>query len=237
MHAADKQTISPVASPIKAMGEVGKLSNAELDELKIVYAGMENREVLNAFRDLRTKLVRMSGGKNFVCLVTSAVPNGGASYVSMNLSAAIALDAAKTSVWMDCNLYEPSVDKYLGLDVELGITDFLSGPNVRVEDIVYASGVPRMRVVPVGTHSESGAEYFSSQKMKEFIVSLKARYSDRYIIIDAPPITSSAESLILSSLCDMAILVVPYGKVNQATLESSINAISPDKLAGVVFNN
>ena len=237
MHAADSNVISAVASPIKAMEEVGKLSNAEMDELKIVYAGMENREALNAFRDLRTKLLRMSGGKNFVCLVTSAVPNGGSSFVSMNLSASIALDVAKTSVWMDCNLYEPAADKYLGLDVEMGITDFLSGSDVRIEDIVYATGVPRMRVVPVGTHSESGAEYFSSEKMKEFIASLKARYTDRFIIIDAPPITSSAESLILSSLCDMAVLVVPYGKVNQAVLESSINAISPDKLAGIVFNN
>ena len=49
-------------------------------------------------------------------------------------------------------------------------TDTTSTAPIDVEDIIYASGIPRLRVIPVGSHCESGAEYFSSQKMQHFLV-------------------------------------------------------------------
>jgi Mrp family chromosome partitioning ATPase len=181
--------------------------------------------------------MQRSKGKNFICLVTSLCDGGGSSFVAMNLAAAVALDKTKTSLLVDCNLYDPSVDRLLGVEADYGLTDFLDEPQLQVQDIIYASGVPRMRLIPVGSNRERGAEHFSSQRMGQFVDGIKARYADRFVFVDAPPIASSAEAKILAGLCDMVVLVVPYGKVSEQQMNQGISMVAEDKLAGVVFNN
>lgn len=223
---------------IKGMAEVHELSTEELDNLKILHAGMLNRKVLNAFRELRVKLLQKSKGDNFVCLVSSLCERGGGgSYVATNLAAAFALDKAKTSVLVDCDLYAPSLDRLLNVDAVHGVTDYLDDYDLDVQDIIYASGVPRMRVVPIGSNRERGAEHFSSERMDAFIKAMKVRYPDRFIIIDAPPILNSAETRILADLCDMAVLVLPYGKVSSEQVQAGVGVVDKSKLAGIVFNN
>lgn len=222
---------------ISEMSEIRELGDDELDEHKILRSGMKNKQVLNAFRDLRTQLMQKAEGGNFTCLVSSLCENGGGSFVSTNLAAVIALDKTKTSLLIDCNLYDPSVERLLGVSVDHGITDYLDESDLGIQHIIYASGVKRMRVVPIGSNRERGAEHFSSEKMAAFIQSVSARYSDRFIILDAPPILTSAETKILADLCDIVVLVVPYGRVTEQQIQSGISKIAKEKLAGVVFNN
>ena len=224
-------------SQINHMTELREFSGHELDELKILHSGMADRRVLNAFRDLRTKLLQRSQHNNFICMVTSLGEGGGASYVSANLAAAFALDKSKTSLLIDCNLYDPSVDKLLSMDAEYGVTDFLDNGDLDVQDIIYASGIPRLRGIPIGGNRERGAEHFSSLRMNLFIQNIKTRYPDRFIIADAPSINTSAEARILADLCDLVVLVVPYGKVTSSQILSGIERIDKNKLAGLVFNN
>lgn len=223
---------------IQAMAEISELATVELDHLKILHSTMQNHQVLNAFRELRVKLLQKSQGENFVCLVSSlADSEGGSTYVATNLAAAIALDKTKTSLLIDCDLYAPSLDKMFGIESNYGVTDYLDDDELSPEDIIYASGVPRMRIMPIGSNRERGAEHFSSERMKTLIDSVKQRYSDRFIVIDAPPIISSAETRILADLCDMAVLVLPYGKVTNEQVQAGVSVVQKEKLAGLVFNN
>ena len=41
----------------------------------------------------------------------------------------------------------------------------------------------------------------------------------------------------LVQLCDMAVVVVPYGKVTGSQVAESLKAIPKEKLAGLVVNN
>lgn len=222
---------------IKQMGEIALLTDAELVQNKIVYSAMKERHMLNAFRELRTKLLQKNKGKNFICLVSSLSHSGGASYVALNLAAVLALDKSKTSLLIDCNLYDPSLDSLFSFGDVDGVTDFIENVGLEVKDIIYASGIPRLRVIPVGSNREAGAEHYASPRMSEFISSIKDRYDDRFIIVDAPPILSSAETRILAELCDFSVLVLPYGKVSKANIDAGVSVIGKDKLAGIVFNN
>lgn len=224
-------------SQIRQMGEIALLSEDELIQNKIVYPGTKDRTLLNAFRELRTSLLQKNHNRNFICLVSSLSAGGGASYVALNLAAAFALDKTKTSLLVDCNLYGPGVESVLDIGNVDGVTDFIENPEIEVKDIVYASGIPRLRVIPVGSNREAGAEHYASERMAEFFTSIKSRYDDRFILVDAPPILSSAETRILADLCDMVVLVLPYGKVSQAQIEAGVGVIDKDKLAGIVFNN
>lgn len=222
---------------IRRMSEVGRLTEDELNQFKIIHSGMPERQVLNAFRELRTKLVQQAGGKNFICLVSSLCEGGGASYVALNLAATFALDQSKTALLIDCNLYSPGVDHLLKMEGAEGVTDFLDDPELDIKDIIYASGIPRLRVIPVGSNREAGAEHYSSERMADFIKAIKSRYNDRFIIVDAPSVLSSVETRILADLCDMAVLVVPYGKISPSEVQAGVDVISKNKFAGLVFNN
>lgn len=222
---------------IRQMAEVRPLSREELDERKIIHAAMQNREVLNVFRELRTLLLQRAGKQNFVVLVSSVAPQGGGSFVSLNLAAAFSLDHAKTSLLVDCNLYDPSVDKLLYVEPEYGLTEYLENPDLEVDDIIYASGLPRMRIIPAGHSYMTGAESYASSRMEGFLASVRQRYPDRYVVLDAPPIGASAETKILTDLCDYVLLVVPYGKVSQDQINAALEAVPEQKLIGMVFNN
>jgi len=231
-------SIEPVLNThINKMGEVDRFSSDELERLKIVNSGMQNIKILNVFRELRTQLLKKSEKKNFVCMVTSINSGGGASYVATNLASVFALDKAKTSMLIDANLYAASLDQLIIGDAVSGITDYLSDSGLNIKDVVYATGVPRLRVVPIGGNSEGAAEYFSSEKMHQFIDEIRTRYTDRYIFIDAPPVIDSSEARILTEISDMVVIVVPHAGATKEEVESAINIVGKDKIVGIVYNN
>jgi len=235
-HPERREGVSTL-SEINRMGEVDCFSTEELDRLKIINGSMQSSKMLNIFRELRTQLLKANKKNNFVCMVTSISPNGGGSYVATNLASVFALDKAKTSMLIDTNLYDPSLSKLVIGETKAGITDYLADTSTNIKDIVYATGIPRLRVIPVGSYSEGAAEYFSSDKMLHFIDEIRSKYSDRYIFIDSPPITESSEARILSEIADIVILVVPHGRATYEQVDSAVQIIGKDKLSGLVYNN
>ncbi len=223
---------------IHDMAEVRQFTDQEMRHKKILYRDTNNKQLLNVFRGLRTKLHKRARGRNYVCMVTSIVSGGGATYIANNLAAAIALDKLKSAMILDCNIYSPSAHNLMTTDHQNGLTDFLSTENLRVEEIVYATGIPRVRAIPVGDNRDGGAELFSNKRMRIFLEEVRNRYDDRFIIIDAPPIMDfPAEAQILSDLSDFTLVVVPSGKVTDQQVRSVMSGIAPEKLAGPVFNN
>lgn len=223
---------------IAKMSEVHNFSSPDLDNLKVLHQGTSNENTLKIFRELRTQLYTRAGSKNFVCLVTSVCPNGGASYTTSNLAAAIALDKSKTSVVVDCNFYAPSMDTLLSAEANVGLTDYLSIQEMGIEFVLYASGIKRLRIIPAGSNTHGATEKLSSSKMAAFLRELKARYPDRYIIIDSPSVGDfSADVRILAQMCDFVVLVVPYGKVTDNEVKAAVDILGEKRVAGVVFNN
>lgn len=221
---------------ITKMSEPRWLMPNELEAKRIIYPEMGNRDVADVFRELRTKLLQVSDHSNFVTMITSVIPKGGSSFVALNLATAFSFDEAKTALLIDCNLRNPSIDKLLELDFDYGLTDFLEDRDLQINDIIYSSGIQRLRVIPVGQSRET-SEFYTSVRMRSFLNVVRQRYPDRFIIIDAPSISNSADARILAELCDFAILVVPYGRVTEKQIITASNEIGRDKLAGVVLNN
>jgi exopolysaccharide/PEP-CTERM locus tyrosine autokinase len=222
---------------IHEMAEIRLLETKELSARKMIYPGMQQREVLNAFREIRTKLLQQSPKDNFVLLVSSICAEGGASFVSVNMAISFALAENKTALVIDCNLYDPSISDLLVADPDYGLTDYLEDPELDIDDIIYSSGIPRLRVIPVGGKRESATEFFTGERMRQFINSVKKRYPDRYIILDVAPLSASTDARILVDVCDYAVLVVPGGKTTESQILAGVDAVSRDKLAGIVFNN
>ena len=230
----DKYVIS---KQISRMKEPRILSPDDLDQRRIIHPESQDRNAVNRFRELRTRLLELSSGNNFSLLVTSAAEGGGASFVALNLAAAFAFDHTKTALVIDCNLREPALHGMLDLTPDMGLTDFLEDADMDIATIIYPTGIKRLRLIPAGSRRESAAEFFTSFRMRQFMHAIRRRYPDRFVIIDAPAITDSPDARILSELCDYTLLVLPHARVSESQAIRAASAIQPNKLAGVVINN
>jgi len=231
--AVDKYVIS---KQIVRMQEPRRLTADDLDERRIIYPESKNRALVNRFRSLRTKLLELAGGNNFTMVVSGASEGAGSSFVALNLAAAFAFDQSKTALIIDCNLREPTLHSALDILPEAGLTDFLDDPDYDIARILYPTGIPRLRLIPAGSRRETPGEFFTSFRMKQFLMAVRRRYPDRFVILDTAPISDSPDARILADLCDYAMLVVPHGKITPAAAENAATAFDPEKFVGAVIN-
>lgn len=220
---------------ITEMAEIPRLQPAELDRLGIVHPLMPRPEVLAQFQSLLGKLVERTDGRNFVVGVYPVVPGAGASFVSINLAATIALDHHRTALQIEGGPGSPILNALLMLPPDYGLNDFLADPAMDVESIIYSSRVPRLRVIPFGRmHAET--RLLHSAGMQHLIEVARARYSDRFIVLDVPANTAPESLRRLALWCDFFVLVVPYGGASIAQLRAAAEAVGRERVAGVVLN-
>jgi Mrp family chromosome partitioning ATPase len=73
--------------------------------------------------------------------------------------------------------------------------------------------------------------------MRTMIDSLRGRYHDRYLILDAPSVKNSPDARILSDLADLVVVVAGYGRDTPTAIAEAAGGFDPQKLAGVVFDH
>jgi protein-tyrosine kinase len=228
------RTVTPA---ISRMAEPWQLSEADRADARIIFPEMKDARVINAFRTIRTKIIERCGSDNGVILVTSTAPDAGSSFMALNIAVAFTLDESKTALLVDCNLRDDEYDPLMSPDMNYGLTDYLESDTINLEQVIHPVGIERLRLIPAGRKSEIPTEQLGSQRMKKMLADVKARYPDRYIILDAAAVTESADARVLMDACDVVVLVVPYGMSTEAQVWSAANAIEESKFLGVVFNN
>lgn len=237
---ADSRDHLPQSLPgneISLMAEPRALVPQQLEERRLIHRDASSRVQSDTFRELRTHLLGLANGGNFTTLVVAVSPRCGGSFVARNLAAAFALDESKTSLLLDCNLRYPDQHKALGVAADNGgLVDFLDQPSQGIAAKIYATGVPRLRLIPAGGAREDGSEYFSSFRMQALLQHLRSRYADRYLFLDGPAAKGSPDARILSELADFVLLVAGYGRDTPAAISQAVAHFPPEKFAGVVFN-
>ncbi|MCP3689861.1 MAG: hypothetical protein GY784_15760 [Gammaproteobacteria bacterium] len=229
--------IRGMSRDLERMRENQNLGSHNLQEKRIVHQSMEKPGILNVFREMRTKLIQESLGKNLVIMVASLQHGMGATFTAVNLGTVFAYEGEKTSLVVDCNQGQGKLDRIFGSNINYGLTDYLNDTGMGTDEIIYQTGISRMRYIPIGKAQESVGEYFSSERMRDFVVTVKKRYSDRYVIINAPPVEVTADAAILSEVCDHIVFVLPYGKISNQRLEKALRLMPRKKIVGFVIND
>ncbi|MEY8216665.1 MAG: hypothetical protein RPR97_19540 [Colwellia sp.] len=223
------------------MAEIEKMQDSYIIEeealknKKIIFKNMKDRNLLNSFRGLRTS-ISTENNKNII-MVTSVCDGSGTSFFTINLASATAMDPSKTALLIDCNLRNRDASDLFGLSEKNGISEYISSPQLEVGNIIYESGLKRLRVLPYGSKNLTVNECFSHPKFHNLLGEIKYRYQERNVFIDSPPILKCADTSILLELCDQVILVVGYGKSCKSEIESACKLIGKEKLRGIVFND
>lgn len=220
--------------------EATALTPAQLAERSIIpYLDGANRPLVDSFRDLRTRLLSIAN-ENFITLVAPVSEGCGGGFVARNLALSVTFDQSKTALLIDCNLSRPSQHVAMKVDVSShgGLINYLEDPEAEVESMLYATGIPRLKLIPAGrsNYGDVEAEHFSSFRMRLLLDSLRSSYSDRYIFLDSPPVLGAPDARMLSELADVVVLVAGYGRNTAADIAAAAGNFDPRKFAGVVFN-
>ena len=218
---------------LQNMAEESLLSLEELKKRGIA----TDRKTANAFRDLRTELLKAAGGGNFVLAVSSCRVASGSTFVATNLAVSFAQDVTKTAILIDCNFRNPSIATNLELKFKHDLTDFLAG-DVDIEEIIYSVNINKLRVIPSKQSDLHEIDSFTtSSKLGELIYELKNRYPDRYIILDVSDIENSADAKIIDLIADYSVLVAGHDTVSEEELQVAVDGFNPSKFLGIIYNH
>ena len=193
--------------------------------------------VTEQFRRLRTLIIK-PGVVNTpkIIMVASAVSGEGKSLVAVNLASIIALELHSHALLVDCDLRNPSITRWFGLQEEKGLSDYLIG-DAEIQDLLIKTPIDKLSILSGGTIQINPVELIGSKKMKTLVQDLKSRYDDRYIIIDSSPILATTEPGVLNEMIDGIILVVKSGETPRETVQQAIKLLNKNKILGVVLNN
>ena len=193
--------------------------------------------VTEQFRKLRTHIIKSGvGNAPKIILVTSAMSGEGKSLVAVNLASIIAVELHSHALLVDCDLRNPSLTRWFGLQEKKGLSDYLMGKS-EMQDILIKTSIDKLNILSGGSIQENPVELIGSNKMKSLIQDLKARYDDRYIIIDSSPILATTEPSVLSEMVDGIILVIKSGDTPRETIQQAVKLLNKNKILGVVLNN
>jgi len=206
-----------------------------LREHRIVM-GLNNDSRADIFRVLRTNILRQLRENNWNSFaITSATPGAGKTSVSINLAMAMALEGNQSTLLVDADFRRPRVGHYLGLPVEYGLADYLTG-KISLEDVLINPGLERLVVLPGRESQRNSSELMSSPQMAALVQELKSHYESRIVIFDIPPLFVADEALSFISNVDGVLLVVEDEQNTPEELQRSMHILEQTNLLGLVLN-
>jgi capsular exopolysaccharide synthesis family protein len=116
-----------------------------------------------------------------------------------------------------------------------GLSSYLAG-GTALAALIRKTAVAKLSLVPGGSTSDTPAELLSSDKMKTLIREARDRYTDRFIVIDSPPVELVPETAVIANEVDAILMVVRYGKTPRDALKSAVEKLQKEKILGIVFN-
>lgn len=187
--------------------------------------------LMNAFPDEDNGIERAN-----LILVTSSVPGEGKTFTAMNLALSIAMERDKWVLLIDADVAKPSIGGLLGSSGEAGLTDLLKDRNVRFSDVTFKTDIPNLTIMPAGRQDRNSTELLASDAMKRLAKELSARYDDRVVIFDSPPLLAATQGAVLASLVGQVVLVIEADSTPQYIVQESLAKLEACDVVGCVLN-
>ena len=224
-------------SGIADSGDKGTF-RSELDFDKLRQSGyitpdQQQTHLAEEFRAIKRPLLLKAFGnesrkveRGNVIMITSAQPGEGKTFTSINLAMSIASERDLHVLLIDTDVYRHRLEDELGIGGRKGLVDLLIDDNLELTELFVRTNIPNLTILPVGTLHPQAPELMASQKMSALMDDIAARYPDRVIIIDSPPVLASSEPSVLALLVGQTVLVVEANRTKKSNVERSLKLIS-----------
>lgn len=187
----------------------------------IVVTPTSRDPISEQFRILRTDLnFLLPNPEEKVILFTSSMPGEGKTFVSLNLSAVMALSGKKVVI-LEMDLRKPKLIKNLNISYKKGFSHYAIGQATVEEIICPVPGFSHLAIIPSGPIPPNPAELILLDKTRELFAALRKSFD--YIIIDTTP-NIVTDARLLARYADTTIYLIRVGHTFKEQL-SQINKL------------
>ena len=221
-----------VGSPVLARIPETAISH---DRRKAICRGNEASPLQEAVRTLYAScLLLPRGDAPRTVLVTSAEPDEGKTFVTLNL-AAFAASAGKRVLVIENDLRQPSFGRMLKLRPGKGLADFLRG-KASFEEVLQHDEPNGFDVISAGQVVLDSTELVASPAMQRLIDTAIARYD--LVLFDSPPSLVMMDARLLVSRMDSVLFCTRWGQSPMLNVAEGIKGIhaAGGRIAGLVVN-
>lgn len=178
--------------------------------------------IAEAFRTMRTNISFSScKDSNKVILVTSSGPDDGKSTVVANLGVVTA-QAQSRVLLVDCDLRKPTLHHIFDLDNRRGLTNLLV-QDLAIDDVICATGVDGLYVIPSGPIPPNPSELLGSDRMAGLLARVRELYD--VALLDTPPVIAVTDAALLAPQADSVLLVLKAGSTRIEMAQEARNLL------------
>jgi capsular exopolysaccharide synthesis family protein len=189
-------------------------------------------------RDQMTKLVQrlflLPG--SYKAVVFSAVDTGnGCSWMTVRCAELLASQTKASVCLVDANLRSPSLHTHFGMPNDRGLTDAITqGGSLR--DFANQLSKPNLWLMSCGSPKRGGPELLGSDGLRSCLLQLRNGFD--YVLIDAPPLSSSSDAIVLGHSVDGVALILEGSVTRRETAQRAVQELEKAnvRVLGAVMN-
>jgi len=190
-----------------------------------------------AYKMLRTQVLRRLDqlGANSLG-VMSAQSAEGKTLTAINLAIAIAADPARTVLLVDFDLRNPRVASRFNHQPSVGVDDCLRLHRPVQEAMFKVAGYERLTILPARERVEHSSELLMSKATADVVAEMRARYANRVVIFDLPPVLQADDALAFARYLQAGLLVIGEGKASRDDVTRTFQLLHDLPFVGTVLN-
>ncbi len=175
---------------------------------ELVVFSQPTSEAAEQFRRLRTNVQFAEVDRPLRTVSLVAVhSHSGKSVIAANLAAAFG-QAGRQTILIDADLLHPTQHMLFETAMDPGLADVVIG-RAPVADCLITTGVPLVRLLPVGTMQDNPALILNSPRLHTMISEL-TEFAD-IIVIDTPALDLLTDTALFAAKSDGTLLVIDSG--------------------------
>ncbi len=174
--------------------------------------------------------------KSNLILISSALSGDGKTFVSFNVARSISSDRDHTVLIVDADVIKRDLTKRFGLEDRPGLTNLLDEDGLDVGDLLVATDVPGLKILPAGSPHPYDSELLASASMEGVLNEMSQRYRDRVILFDSAPILESSTASVLTALVGQIGFVVGAERTPRAAVEEALDALGSAVPVHLILN-
>lgn len=193
-----------------------------------------NSAYAEALRTIRTGIqITSSDAPQRTVVVTSSVPGEGKTTTAISLATASAASGART-LTIDCDMRQPSMHTNLGVDNDVGLSEFLSGQR-SLEEVVRVEPRTGLYYILAGRRPPSPTDLLGGLRMQRLLQQLGDAFE--MVVLDSPPIMAVSDALLLVRQADATLFVVRWEKTRRDVATAGVKMVyeAGARLAGLVL--
>lgn len=235
----DREMFEAAAEPASAAVVEEPVASAKFApapvELQPLQLKMESAQRDEIFK-LVQRVFLAGAGRGRLVVVSGMEAGNGCSWICARMAEVLASQVSGSVCVVDANLRSPGLHREFGVPNHYGLTDALQVSDP-IRRFVTSLSRPNLWLLSCGAEVDGMQTMLGSDRMRALLPELQREFD--YILIDAPPMETGDDSLILSRNAEGIVLVLRAHSSRRETARKAVRNLESAsvRVLGAVLNH